>query len=99
MPERDAALGTWIKRFLMEHLPTERNLAVNTRKSYRDSLTLLLPFVARALRQGGGTPQGRGPVRRPRDGLSRPPGNRNGAAPCRPATSASPRSGPSPAMS
>ena len=46
MPERNCALGTWIKRFLMEYLPTERNLAINTRKSYRDCLTLLLPFVA-----------------------------------------------------
>ncbi len=47
MPEHNPALGAWIKRFLMEYLPTERNLAVNTRKSYRDCLTLLLPFVAR----------------------------------------------------
>ena len=46
MPERNSTLGTWIKRFLMEYLPTERNLAINTRKSYRDGLTLLLPFVA-----------------------------------------------------
>ena len=46
MPERSSTLGTWIKRFLMEYLPTERNLAINTRKSYRDGLTLLLPFVA-----------------------------------------------------
>ena len=46
MPERFSTLGTWIKRFLMEYLPTERNLAVNTLKSYRDGLTLLLPFVA-----------------------------------------------------
>ena len=47
MTERNPTLGTWIKRFLMEHLPTERNLAVNTMKSYRDCLTLLLPFVAK----------------------------------------------------
>ena len=46
MPERSSVLGSWIKRFLIEYLPTERNLAVNTRKSYRDCLTLLLPFVA-----------------------------------------------------
>ena len=46
MPERSSTLGTWIKRFLVEYLPTERNLAVNTLKSYRDCLTLLLPFVA-----------------------------------------------------
>ena len=47
MSERSSLLGTLIKRFLMEYLPTERNLAVNTLKSYRDCLTLLLPFVAR----------------------------------------------------
>ncbi len=46
MPERSSTLGTWIKRFLVEYLPTERNLAINTLKSYRDCLTLLLPFVA-----------------------------------------------------
>ncbi len=46
MPERSSVLGSWIKRFLIEYLPTERNLAVNTLKSYRDCLTLLLPFVA-----------------------------------------------------
>ena len=46
MPEINSTLGTWVKRFLMEYLPTERNLAVNTVKSYRDCLTLLLPFVA-----------------------------------------------------
>ena len=46
MPERSSVLGSWIKRFLIEHLPAERNLAVNTVKSYRDCLTLLLPFVA-----------------------------------------------------
>ena len=46
MPERSSVLGAWIKRFLIEYLPTERNLAVNTLKSYRDCLTLLLPFVA-----------------------------------------------------
>ena len=46
MSERNLTLGTWIKRFLLEYLPTERNLALNTLRSYRDSLTLLLPFVA-----------------------------------------------------
>ena len=38
-------LGPWLRRFLLEHLVTERNLAVNTQKSYRDMLTILLPFV------------------------------------------------------
>lgn len=39
-------IGTWIRRFLMEHLIGERNLARNTQQSYRDALTLLLPFTA-----------------------------------------------------
>lgn len=39
-------LGPWVRRFLLEHLVAERNLALNTRKSYRDMLTLLLPYVA-----------------------------------------------------
>lgn len=39
-------LGPWIRRFLLEHLVTERNLARNTQLSYRDTLTLLLPFAS-----------------------------------------------------
>lgn len=39
-------LGPWIRRFLMEHIVEERNLARNTQTSYRDTLCLLLPFVA-----------------------------------------------------
>ena len=44
-------LGTWLRRFLAEHLVSERNLARNTQRSYRDTLVLLLPFVSRALRK------------------------------------------------
>jgi integrase/recombinase XerD len=40
-------LGYWIRRFLLEHLVGERNLARNTQFGYRDALTLLVPFVAR----------------------------------------------------
>jgi site-specific recombinase XerD len=40
------ALAPWVRRFLLEHLVTERNLARNTQRSYRDTLRLLLPFVA-----------------------------------------------------
>jgi len=40
------ALGPWIRRFLLEHLVSERNLAANTRRSYRDTLCQLLPFVS-----------------------------------------------------
>lgn len=39
-------VGPWIRRFLLEHLVTERNLARNTQVSYRDTLTLLLPFAS-----------------------------------------------------
>jgi len=39
-------IGPWIRRFLLEHLVSERNLARNMRLSYRDALTLLLPFIA-----------------------------------------------------
>jgi len=39
-------VGPWIRRFLLEHLSSERNLARNTQMSYRDTLMLLMPFVA-----------------------------------------------------
>jgi site-specific recombinase XerD len=42
-----STLGPWIRRFLLEHLVGECNLARNTRLSYRDALSLLLPFVSR----------------------------------------------------
>jgi integrase/recombinase XerD len=42
-----ALLGAWVRRFLLEHLVGERNLARNTQQSYRDALRLLLPFAAR----------------------------------------------------
>lgn len=41
------SLTPWIRRFLLEHLVIERNLARNTQKSYRDTLKLLLPAIAR----------------------------------------------------
>jgi integrase/recombinase XerD len=44
-------LGPWVRRFLLEHLVSERNLARNTQRSYRDTLRLLLPFVARHARR------------------------------------------------
>jgi site-specific recombinase XerD len=44
-------LGPWVRRFLLEHLVAERNLARNTQHSYRDALTLLIPFVAGKLHQ------------------------------------------------
>lgn len=42
------ALGPWVRRFLLEHLVGERNLSGNTQRSYRDTLRLLLPHVARS---------------------------------------------------
>ncbi|WP_332879642.1 tyrosine-type recombinase/integrase [Massilia sp. S19_KUP03_FR1] len=40
-------LGPWIRRFLLEHMVAERNFSLNTQVSYRDTLTLLLPFAAK----------------------------------------------------
>jgi integrase/recombinase XerD len=40
-------LSPWVRRFLMEYLIGERNVALNTQKSYRDTLRMLLPFAAR----------------------------------------------------
>ena len=47
----DDFLGVWIRRFLLEYMVGERNLSYNTQRSYRDTLRLLLPFVARAVRR------------------------------------------------
>ncbi len=44
-------LGPWLERFLLEHVVTERNLARNTRDSYRDTFKLLVPFFATTLRK------------------------------------------------
>jgi integrase/recombinase XerD len=44
-------LGPWVRRFLLEHLVTERNLSHNTQWSYRDTLILLIPFAADRLHQ------------------------------------------------
>jgi site-specific recombinase XerD len=43
-------LGPWVRRFLIEHLIGERNLSHNTQASYRDTLALLLPFAAQAVK-------------------------------------------------
>lgn len=44
-------LGPWVRRFLMQHLVNERNLSRGTQRSYRDTLALLIPFVARRSRK------------------------------------------------
>ncbi len=45
-------LGPWVRRFLLEHLIHERNLSRGTQRSYRDTLTLLIPFVAHEVHRG-----------------------------------------------
>jgi site-specific recombinase XerD len=42
-----ALIGPWVRRFLVEYLVIEKNLSKNTQKSYRDTLSLLLPFLAK----------------------------------------------------
>lgn len=50
MSERES-LGPWLRRFLIEYIVTEHNLARNTRTSYRDTFSLLLPFASSKLRK------------------------------------------------
>ena len=50
MPE-PRTLGPWLRRFLADHIVTERRLARNTQQSYRDSFALLLPFVSAKARK------------------------------------------------
>lgn len=45
----DLVFGSWIRRFLLEYLPGERNLARNTQRSYRDAIRLLILFAAAKL--------------------------------------------------
>jgi site-specific recombinase XerD len=40
-------LGPWLRQFLTDHIVTERCLARNTQLSYRDSFTLLLPYLSK----------------------------------------------------
>ena len=44
-----STLAPWLRRFLAD--VTERNLARNTQKSYRDTFALLLPFVGAKIRK------------------------------------------------
>ncbi|NIA16056.1 MAG: tyrosine-type recombinase/integrase [Nitrospiraceae bacterium] len=48
---RTQSLSPWVRRFLMEHLVSERNLSRNTQLSYRDTLALLLPFASKILKK------------------------------------------------
>ena len=45
--DKSSLVGPWVRRFLLEYLVTDRNLAHNTQLSYRDTLLLLLPFLSR----------------------------------------------------
>ncbi|MGA2964253.1 MAG: tyrosine-type recombinase/integrase [Candidatus Korobacteraceae bacterium] len=47
MSNQTNLLGAWIRRFLLEHLVAERNLARNTQRSYRDAFAQLMPFISR----------------------------------------------------
>ena len=44
-------MGPWLRRFLLEHVRGERQLSLNTQRSYRDTFALLLPFAAKQRRQ------------------------------------------------
>lgn len=39
-------MGPFVRRFLLEELIADRNLSINTQKSYRDTIRLLFGFVA-----------------------------------------------------
>lgn len=47
-------LAPWIRRFLLEHILKERNLSINTQRSYRDTMILLLQFLAKELQKQPG---------------------------------------------
>jgi site-specific recombinase XerD len=49
--DKHEQFGPWVRRFLLEHLIKERNLSPNTQRSYRDTLAMLLPFIAVQLRK------------------------------------------------
>lgn len=45
----NTSLGPWVRRFLLEHLVGERNLARNTQLSYREALCQIIPFASQQL--------------------------------------------------
>lgn len=51
--DNETLLGPWVRRFLLEHLAAERNLARNTQRSYRDALTLLTWISHRICQSSG----------------------------------------------
>ncbi len=46
MPIDPNLLGTYVRRFLLEELVTDRNLSPNTQRSYRDAIRLLFLYIA-----------------------------------------------------
>jgi site-specific recombinase XerD len=50
MKDNDA-LAPWIKRFLVEYLPADRNFSRNTQHSYRDALRLFVIFASATWRR------------------------------------------------
>ena len=42
----DHLIGPLVRRFLLEEVGVDRNLSVNTQRSYRDALRLLFRFMA-----------------------------------------------------
>ena len=62
-------IGPWVRRFLLEHLVSERNLSHNTQASYRDTLTEVDPIVWTNFRPsldgGAGCPRRRPEGRHP----------------------------------
>ena len=51
MPKNINLLGSWIRRFLIEYLIMDRGLSHNTQQSYRDTLRLVLPLIAKVTRK------------------------------------------------
>lgn len=43
----DYLLGPFVRRFLIEEVVTDRNLSINTQRSYRDAIRLLFAFIAK----------------------------------------------------
>lgn len=38
-------VSPWLRRFFTDHITTERNLSTNTKRSYRDTFIMLLPYM------------------------------------------------------
>ena len=38
-------ISPWLRRFFTDYITTERNLSINTRRSYRDIFIILVPYM------------------------------------------------------